>query len=149
MGYDSWMSAEFVVGGVKFTEVDTNPQWGGVADAGPRTFQQVLAGDVPAGFDAKELSALQARVLHVRDALNKLLAAMYMIGSANDAVDHGQSADEMYERAPVSAREAWALAGTELAVLLPSLADVVAAGTWESRWYQYATSIEAVLRTFP
>ena len=144
VAYDYWVRSEIVRGGVSFTEVDTNPQWGGNADAGTRTFEQVLAGDVPACFDVKELPALQEHVRRVRCALQALLDAVHMIGSAYDAMDHGQSADDMFERAPVRAREAWALAPEDLARLVPSMAP---AGHFEtSRWFQYADAIEALLR---
>ncbi len=142
------MRAEIVLGGVSFTEVDTNPQWGGHADAGTRTFQQVLAGDVPANFGLKDLLALTTEIRRVREALQGLLAAVKSIGDANDAVDHGahESADAIYASAPVRAREAWALAPDVLSRLLPSMP----AGHFAtSRWTQYADAIEAVLRTFP
>jgi hypothetical protein len=150
VAYDYWVSAEIVPTGVRFTEVDTNPQWGGHADAGTRTFAQVLAGDVPAIFDVTELPALQGYVRRVHAALRALLDAVKLIGDANDAIDHGHSGDEMYARAPVRAREAWAVAPDALSRLLPSLAPMMSKGTFEtSRWFQYADAIEAVLRRFP
>lgn len=97
-----------------------------------------------------DLIARGALPATTKAALEALLAAVRSIGDANDAADHGahESSDAIYASAPARARDAWALAPSALARLLPDLAQELSTGAFDtSRWFTFAQRIERLLVT--